>query len=114
MESPYKGQPDKTGISKADCGGNIVYVRHADDSVAGFEYESDAKRFLAGLRQRPVRNAQRWRTGCEGRICHLKCRHGLNRRRYKGLPLIQRWVGLGVIADNPINIGHALAGNDER
>jgi RNA-directed DNA polymerase len=32
--------------------GNVVYVRYADDSVAGFEYESDAKRFLADLRER--------------------------------------------------------------
>lgn len=55
------------------------------------------------------RNAQRWRTGCEGRISLLKRRHGLNRCRYKGSPGIQRWVGLGVIADNLINIGHALA-----
>jgi IS5 family transposase len=60
-------------------------------------------------KKRWFRNAQRWRTGCEGRISLLKRRHGLNRCRYKGLPGIQRWVGLGVIADNLINIGHALA-----
>jgi IS5 family transposase len=59
-------------------------------------------------KKRWLRNAQRWRTGCEGRIS-LKRRHGLNRCRYKGLPGIQRWGGLGVIADNQINIGHALA-----
>jgi RNA-directed DNA polymerase len=29
-----------------------VLVRYADDSVAGFEYETDAKRFLAELRER--------------------------------------------------------------
>jgi hypothetical protein len=34
--------------------------------------------------------------------------------RYKGSPGIQRWVGLGVIADNLINIGHALASSAER
>jgi IS5 family transposase len=60
------------------------------------------------------RNAQKWRTGCEGRISLLKRRHGLNRCRYKGSPGIQRWVGLGVIADNLINIGHALASSTER
>jgi IS5 family transposase len=60
------------------------------------------------------RNAQRWRTGSEVRISLLKRRHGLNRCRYKGLPGIQRWVGLGVIADNLINIGHALAPTAER
>src|SRR5258706_8286075 len=32
--------------------GNVVLVRYADDSVAGFEYETDAKRFLADLRER--------------------------------------------------------------
>jgi IS5 family transposase len=53
--------------------------------------------------------AQKWRTGCEGRISVLKRRHGLNRCRYKGSAGIQRWVGLGVIADNLINIGSYLA-----
>ena len=60
------------------------------------------------------RKAQRWRTGCEGRISLLKRRHGLNRCRYKGLPGTRRWVGLGVIADNLINIGHALTSSAER
>lgn len=60
-------------------------------------------------RKRWFRNAQKWRTGSEGRISLLKRRHGLNRCRYKGVPGIKRWVGLGVIADNLINIGHALA-----
>ena len=32
--------------------GNVVLVRYADDTVAGFEYETDAKRFLADLRER--------------------------------------------------------------
>jgi IS5 family transposase len=56
--------------------------------------------FLAG---------QRWRTGCEGRISVLKRRHGLNRCRYRGFAGMQRWVGLGVIADNIIQIGRCLA-----
>jgi RNA-directed DNA polymerase len=37
--------------------GNVVLVRYADDTVAGFEYESDAKRFLADLRERLERFA---------------------------------------------------------
>jgi IS5 family transposase len=65
-------------------------------------------------KKRWFRNAQKWRTGCEGRISLLKRRHGLNRCRYKGSPGIQRWVGLGVIADNLINIGHALVSAAER
>lgn len=60
-------------------------------------------------RSRWFRQGQRWRTGCEGRISVLKRRHGLTRCRYHGLDGIKRWVGLGVIADNLINIGNALA-----
>ena len=30
----------------------MIYVRYADDIVAGFEHESDAERFLAELRER--------------------------------------------------------------
>ena len=55
------------------------------------------------------KKAQKWRTGCEGRISVLKRRHGLNRSHYKGVPGLKRWVGLGVIADNVINIGLHLA-----
>jgi IS5 family transposase len=54
------------------------------------------------------KEAMRWRTGCEGRISVLKRRHGLNRSRYKGSDGMKRWVGLGVIADNVINIARAL------
>ena len=55
------------------------------------------------------RKAQRWRTGCEGRISVLKRRHGLGRCRYRGIEGMKRWVGLGVMADTLINIGNALA-----
>lgn len=56
-------------------------------------------------KKRWFRNGQKWRTGCEGRISLLKRRHGLTRSRYKGSDGMKRWVGLGVIADNLINIG---------
>jgi len=59
-------------------------------------------------KKRWFRNGQKWRTGCEGRISVTKRRHGLNRCRYKGDAGMKRWVGLGVIADNLINIGRAL------
>ena len=59
-------------------------------------------------KKRWFRKAQKWRTGCEGRISLLKRRHGLNRCRYKGSSGIKRWVGLGVIADNLINIARAM------
>lgn len=59
-------------------------------------------------KKRWFRKGQKWRTGCEGRISLLKRRHGLNRCRYKGSRGMKRWVGLGVISDNLINIGRAL------
>ena len=60
-------------------------------------------------KQRWFRAGQRWRTGSEGRISVLKRRHGLTRSRYRGFCGIERWVGLGVIADNVIQIGRCLA-----
>jgi IS5 family transposase len=60
-------------------------------------------------KKRWFRNGQKWRTGCEGRISVVKRRHGLNRCRYKGENGMKRWVGLGVISDNLINIGLAIA-----
>ncbi len=59
-------------------------------------------------KKRWFRNGQKWRTGCEGRISVVKRRHGLNRCRYKGEAGMKRWVGLGVIADNLVNIGQAM------
>jgi IS5 family transposase len=55
------------------------------------------------------KKAQRWRTGCEGRISVLKRRHGLTRCRYRGSDGMKRWVGLGVMADTLINVGNVLA-----
>ena len=60
-------------------------------------------------KKRWFRKGQKFRTGCEGRISVVKRRHGLNRSRYKGEAGMQRWVGLGVIADNLINMGLAIA-----
>jgi len=59
-------------------------------------------------RQRWFRRGQRWRTGCEGRISVLKRRHGMRRCRYRGSTGMHRWVGLGVIADNLINVAKYL------
>jgi IS5 family transposase len=60
-------------------------------------------------KKRWFRNGQKWRTGCEGRISVVKRRHGLTRCRYKGESGMKRWVGLGVIADNLISMGSAMA-----
>jgi transposase, IS5 family len=59
-------------------------------------------------KKRWFRNGQKWRTGCEGRISVVKRRHGLDRCRYRGFVGMQRWVGLGVIADNLVNIGRTM------
>src|SRR5207245_147020 len=58
-------------------------------------------------RSRIARLALRWRTGSEGRISSLKRRHGLRRCRYRGESGMQRWVGLGVIANNLLVLGRA-------
>ena len=60
-------------------------------------------------KKRWFRNGQKWRTGCEGRISVVKRRHGLSRSRYRGDAGMKRWVGLGVIADNLVNISRAMA-----
>jgi IS5 family transposase len=60
-------------------------------------------------KKRWFRNGQKWRTGCEGRISVVKRRNGLNRCRYKGDDGMQRWVGLGVISDNLVNIGLVMS-----
>jgi len=60
-------------------------------------------------RSRRFKKAQAWRTGGEGRISVLKRRHGLRRCLYWGVDKMKRWVGLGIIADNLINIGKVIA-----
>lgn len=58
-------------------------------------------------RSRAVQAALRWRTGSEGRISALKRRHGLRRCRYRGPSGMQRWVGLGVIANDLLALARA-------
>lgn len=60
-------------------------------------------------KKRWFRNAQKRRTGSEGRISLLTRRDGLNRSRYIGQSGMKRWVDLGVIGDDLINIGRTLA-----
>jgi IS5 family transposase len=80
----------------------VILPRRGPKSPARRAYE----------RQHWFRRGQRWRVGCEGRISVLKRRHGLRRCRYHGVDGMHRWVGLGVIADNLMNIAtftHARA-----
>lgn len=76
-------------------------------SIPNLSSKSADRRALQ--KKRWFRKAQKWRTGCEGRISLLKRRHGLRRCLYKGLSGMKRWVGLGVIADNLINIARAMS-----
>jgi IS5 family transposase len=58
-------------------------------------------------RSRAARAALRWRTGSEGRISALKRRHGLRRCRHRRPSGMQRWVGLGVIANDLLVLARA-------
>src|SRR5690348_1517371 len=75
-------------------------------SIPNRSTRSEERRRLE--KQRWFKKGQKWRTGCEGRISVVKRRHGLARCRYRGMEGIHRWVGLGIIADNLINMGRQL------
>lgn len=75
-------------------------------SIPNRNTRSEERRNLQ--KRRWFKKGQTWRTGCEGRISTVKRRHGLARCRYHGTSGMQRWVGLGVIADNLINLGKHL------
>jgi IS5 family transposase len=97
----------------ADAG---YYSRANEEAVKkmGVKYVSIPNRSTRSeerrkLQKRPwFKQGQVWRTGCEGRISTVKRRHGLARCRYRGVDGMRRWIGLGVIADNLINIGKCL------
>ena len=76
----------------------VILPRRGPKSPARRAYE----------RQRWFRRGQRWRVGSEGRISVLKRRHGLERCRYHGLDGMNRWVGLGVIANNLVSTARFL------
>ncbi len=52
------------------------------------------------LSRRTQRRLGRYRTGCEGRISHLKRRYGLDRSRLKGHEGQQIWTGWAILAYN--------------
>ncbi len=81
-----------------DGGFNIGPTREA---FADLEPE---RVFIAGRQQpgskRTQRRLQRYRTGAEGRISHLKRGYGLDRSRLKGDDGQQIWTGWTVLAYN--------------
>jgi IS5 family transposase len=93
----YSGQNQATAKAK---GVRRVCIPHHGTKTTSRKLEQKKRWF---------RNGQRWCTGCEGRISVSKRRHGLQRCRYRGDDGMQRWVGLGIIADNLINIGRFVA-----
>jgi IS5 family transposase len=66
-----------------------------------------ARRAVEGRRQ--FRDLIKWRTGCEGRISHLKHRYGWARSGGAGRDRTATWCGHGVLAHNLVKIT-ALAG----
>jgi IS5 family transposase len=58
--------------------------------------------------RRSFRDLVKWRTGCEGRIAHLKRRSGWDRTLLDGLTGARTWCGHGVFAHN-LNKISALA-----
>jgi IS5 family transposase len=83
-----------------DGGFNIGPTRQALDDH-GLEPD---RVFIAGRQQpgskRTQRRMQRYRTGAEGRISHLKRGYGLDRSRLKGDEGQQIWTGWSILAYN--------------
>jgi IS5 family transposase len=83
-----------------DAGFNVGPTRQALE-----DHDLDPDRvFIAGRQQpgskRTQRRLQRYRTGAEGRISHLKRRYGLDRSRLKGDEGQQIWTGWAILAYN--------------
>ncbi|MEV0811116.1 ISNCY family transposase [Micromonospora sp. NPDC050200] len=62
-------------------------------------------------RQPGFRRLVKWRTGCEGRISHLKHRYDWDRTRLDGLSGARIWCGYGVLAHNLTKITALAAAN---
>jgi transposase, IS5 family len=63
---------------------------------------------------RGFRELVKWRTGCEGRISHLKHRYGWDRTRMDGIDGARTWCGHGVFAHNLVKISHLLEARQQR
>jgi transposase, IS5 family len=60
-------------------------------------------------RKPSFRKLVKWRTGCEGRISHLKRGYGLDRTQLDGLAGARIWCGHGVLAHNLTKITRLAA-----
>jgi IS5 family transposase len=62
------------------------------------------------VEHRPAfRRLVKWRTGCEGRIAHLKRRSGWDRTLLDGLTGARIWCGHGVFTHNLTKISALMA-----
>jgi IS5 family transposase len=77
---------------------NVVIPRKGRPSKARQDVE----------RRRAFRRTVKWRTGCEGRISHLKRSYGWDRTMIDTTEGARTWVGHGVFAHNLVKIA-ALA-----
>ena len=81
-----------------DGGFNVGPTREALEDLA------PERVFISGRQQpgskRTQRRMQRYRTGAEGRISHLKRRYGMDRSRLKGDEGQQIWTGWAILAYN--------------
>jgi IS5 family transposase len=57
------------------------------------------------------RGLVKWRTGCEGRISHLKRRYGWDRSLLTGRQRTTTWCGYGVLAHNLVKVARLEAKN---
>lgn len=75
--------------------GNVIVVRYADDVVAGFEHEADARRFWDAMRERFERFALE-RHGDKTRLVAFG-RHAAARRKQQGLGRPETFTFLGFV-----------------
>jgi RNA-directed DNA polymerase len=78
---------------RREANGNMIVVRYADDIVAGFEHEADARRFWDAMRQR----FEQFGLGLHGEKTRLLefGRHAAARRQRRGLGKPETFTFLG-------------------
>ena len=74
--------------------GEVVVIRYADDSIAGFQYQTDADRFLENLRERLAQFGLELHPDKTRRIEFGRCAEENRRRRGEGKPETFDFLGL--------------------
>ena len=82
-----------TNGDRREATGNVVFVRYADDIVAGFEHEADGKRFWDAMRMRLEQFSLELH-GEKTRLLEFG-RHAAARRQKKGLGKPETFKFLG-------------------